>query len=225
MEKKNTVKKVLKIILIIIVALILIFAIHTIRNYVIITNLQNKNSNYQNITNYHIKSVANSNNGATKVIVNYYKKDNKQYICVERTMNGEKEKVKVSMYDNGERVDMFTETSDSKTAKLNSGEMLPLNISNYLETASKWQTFLESIVAKIKTTNFNGKECYVVRDFLSLTSLTYEGAEVYIDKETGLAIKTTEAETVTEKEYEFDKVEDSIFTEPDISQYKLQENE
>jgi hypothetical protein len=34
-------------------------------------------------------------------------------------------------------------------------------------------------------------------------------------------LKTTDAETISEKEYEFDNVDDSIFVEPDISQYTL----
>ena len=59
---------------------------------------------------------------------------------------------------------------------------------------------------------------------MSSTSLTSEGAEIYIDKETGLFVKSTEAGIVNEREYEFNMVEDSIFTEPDISEYKLKEN-
>ena len=38
-------------------------------------------------------------------------------------------------------------------------------------------------------------------------------------------VKSTEADIVNEREYEFNTVDDSIFTEPDISQYTLKENE
>ena len=213
------IKKVLKIIGIIISILIILMLIHTIRNYIIITDLQSKISNYQNSKNYHIKSVANSEDGTTNTKMDYYRKDNKQAIFIERNTNGET--IKLSMYDNGERVDTFIETQDSKNAKLNSDDLMTVNIYNYLETDNKWQTFLGSITARIKSTNLNGKECYIVKGFLSSTSLTSEGAEIYIDKETGLFLKTTEVEIITERDYEFDKVEDSIFTEPDISQYTL----
>lgn len=108
-------------------------------------------------------------------------------------------------------VDTFTDTQDTKTAKLNSGELMTVNIYNYLETDNKWQTLLGCITAKIKSTNLNGKECYIVKDFLSSTSLTSEGAETYIDKETGLFLQTTETEIITERDYEFYNVEDSIF--------------
>ena len=213
------IKKVLKIIGIVMAILIILLLIHTIKNYIIITDLQSKISNYQDSKNYHIKSVANSNDGTTNIKMDYYRKDNKQVIFIERNANGES--VKLSMYDNGERVDTFTDTQDTKTAKLNSGELMTVNIYNYLETDNKWQTLLGCITAKIKSTNLNGKECYIVKDFLSSTSLTSEGAETYIDKETGLFLKTTEAEIITERDYEFHNVEDSIFTEPDISQYTL----
>ena len=35
-------------------------------------------------------------------------------------------------------VDTFTDTQDTKTAKLNSGELMTVNIYNYLETDNKW---------------------------------------------------------------------------------------
>lgn len=213
------IKKVLKIIGIVMAILIILLLIHTIKNYIIITDLQSKISNYQDSKNYHIKSVANSNNGTTNIKMDYYRKDNKQVIFIERNANGES--VKLSMYDNGERVDTFTDTQDTKTAKLNSGELMTVNIYNYLETDNKRQTLLGCITAKIKSTNLNGKECYIVKDFLSSTSLTSEGAETYIDKETGLFLQTTETEIITERDYEFYNVEDSIFIEPDISQYTL----
>lgn len=213
------IKKVLKIIGIVMAILIILLLIHTIKNYIIITDLQSKISNYQDSKNYHIKSVANSNDGTTNIKMDYYRKDNKQVIFIERNANGES--VKLSMYDNGERVDTFTDTQDTKTAKLNSGELMTVNIYNYLETDNKWQTLLGCITAKIKSTNLNGKECYIVKDFLSSTSLTSEGAETYIDKETGLFLQTTETEIITERDYEFYNVEDSIFIEPDISQYTL----
>ena len=212
-------KKVLKIIGIVMAILIILILIYTIRNYIIITDLQSKILNYQDSKNYHIKSVANSNDGTTNIKMDYYRKDNKQVIFIERNANGDI--IKLSMYDNGERVDTFTETQNTKTVKLNSGELMTVNIYNYLETDNKWQTLLGCITAKIKSTNFNGKECYIVKGFLSSTSLTSEGAETYIDKDTGLFLKTTEAEIITERNYEFHNVEDSIFTKPDISQYTL----
>lgn len=58
---------------------------------------------------------------------------------------------------------------------------------------------------------------------MSSTSLTSEDSEIIIDKETGLFLKSTATGDVVEREYEFDNVDDSIFAEPDISQYKVKE--
>ena len=54
MSKKN----ILKIIGIILLIVIAIFVIHTIRNYIIITDLQNKIAKYTSNTNYSIKSIS-----------------------------------------------------------------------------------------------------------------------------------------------------------------------
>lgn len=221
MEKKKIIKNVLKIALIVIAILLVILITHTIRNYVIVTDLQNKIAEYSDSTNYHIKSVATENNG-TIIKMDYYKKDDKQVVFMERKANNEI--TKISMYNNGERTDTFTETKDSKVAQLNSGTIMAIDIYNHLENDNKWQTFLGCITAKIKSVDYNGKQCYVVKDFISSTSLSFKGAETYIDKETGLFVKSTEASVINEREYEFNKVEDSIFAEPDISQYTLKEN-
>lgn len=49
---------------------------------------------------------------------------------------------------------------------------------------------------------------------------TYKN-EVYLEKNTGLYVKSIIDESNSEREYEFDTVDDSIFSEPDISQYTL----
>lgn len=215
------VKRVLKIIVIIIAILIILVVIHTIRNYIIITDLQNKISKYYNISNYFIKSVATQDNGVI-ITMEYYKKDNRQVVFMERDLNGEINKI--IMYNNGERTNTFFETKDSKIAQLNSGTITDINIYNYLETDNKWQTFLSCINSKIKLIDYNGKECYVIKDFMSSNFLTNEDTEIYINKETGLFVRTIEPETVSEREYEFNNVDDSVFVEPNLSEYILKDN-
>ena len=212
------IKKVLKILGIIVVILIILLLIYTIRNYVIIRNLQNKFSQYSNSSNYYIKSVSTDRDG-TIVTTEYYQKDNKQALFLEKNLNGELSKI--SMYNNGERTDIFWENEENKTAQLDSGTTISMDIYNYLETDNNWQTFLGCLTSRIKSTNYNGKDCYLINGFMSSTFLTSEDAEIYIDKETGLFVKTNELGIVNEREYEFDKVDDSIFEEPDISQYTI----
>lgn len=219
---KKTGKKVVKIIIGLILVIVIMFFIHTIRNYVIVTSLQNKVSTYANSTNYYKKTITNENNG-TIVTTKYYKKDNKQVMFLERNINGTI--TKISIYNNGERTDMFTEVGDSKTAKLDSETIFSININNGLETDNNWQTFLQSIIANIKSIKYNEKQCYIIKYFTSNTSLVNKDSTkesgAYIEKDTGLNVKEIEGDNITEKEYEFDNVNDSIFVEPDISQYKL----
>ena len=215
-------KKVLKVIGIIIAILIILVLIHTIRNYVIVTGLQDKILQYANSSNYYIKSVTTENNG-TIVTMEYYKKDNKQSSIFERNLNGEISKI--SMYNNGERTDTFWDNKENKIAELDSNTIMSVNIYNGLETDNKWQTFLSCITSNIKSVNYNGKECYSIKGFMSSTSLTSEDTEIYIEKDTGLLVKFIDSQTLTEREYKFNNVEDTIFIEPDISQYTLKEKE
>ncbi len=216
------IKKVLKVIGIIIAILIIIVLIHTIKNYVIVTGLQDKISQYSNNSNYYIKSVTTEDN-ENIVTMEYYKKDNKQVVFLERNINGEISKI--SMYNNGERTDTFWDNIENKIVELDSGTIMSVNIYNGLETDNRWQTFLGCITSNIKSVNYNGKECYSIRGFISSTSLNSEDTETYIEKDTGLLVKSTDRQTLTEKEYKFDNVEDTIFIEPDISEYTLKEKE
>ena len=214
-------KKIFKIIGIILLVIIAIFLIRTIRNYIIIKDLQNKITKYSNSTNYYMKSTVTAKEG-TRVDMKYYKKDNRQVVFMERNINGEN--LKMSMYDNGDRIDIFYENSDGKSCDINSEtSLMQINLYNFLENDSKWQTFISSAIASVKPIKYNDKECYKIKRFLSSTSLTGKDSEVVIDKETGLFLKSTATDDVVEREYEFDNVDDSIFVEPDISQYKIKE--
>jgi len=212
-------KKVLKIILMILLIVLVIFVIHTLRNYTIVRKLQGKASIYVNSENFHIKSVANESNGII-VTMNYYQKDNKSVAIIEKNENGKTSKM--SMYNNGERKDIFYDNSEEKRAELGTeGEMI-INLINYLETDNNWQTLLGSIFMKAKKVEYDGKKCYVIENFLSPMFLNgTEKNEVYIEAETGLYLKSVMDEIITEREYEFDKVEDKIFIEPNIGEYKL----
>ena len=68
-------KKILKIIGIIILIIIVLILVHTLRNYMIIKNIEKNFSKYENSTNFSIKSVATDADGAT-VTMKYYEKDN-----------------------------------------------------------------------------------------------------------------------------------------------------
>ena len=154
-------------------------------------------------------------------IINYYQDGNKQAVILQRTdSNGEV--IKMSQYNNGERCDVFWDAKDSKTAQLNAVNTINVQLTNSLETDNDWQTLLACTFAVIKSTKYNGKDCYSITNYMSPLFMNgTEKNEVYVDKETGIAIKNIMDNQITEKEYNFNTVDEAVFTEPDIGQYTL----
>ena len=218
-------KKIIKTIIIILIVLLIIFLIHTTRNVIIISKLQKKVTEYVNSNNYHINMISQLDNEIT-LNINYYKKGDKQVIFLERE-NPNGERIKVSTYDNGTSgINTYTETANSKIASLNnSSELLGVQVVNFLQTDNIWQTILCSIPAKIKSEEYNNQTCYIVSNFLSSSYLMSQNKnEYYFDKETGLMIKSIMDNDISKREYNFNNVDDSIFIEPDINQYQVQES-
>ena len=215
-------KKVLKIIGIILLIILILVVIHTIRNTIIISGLQNKVKQYSNSNNYHIKATTQVSENTT-MIINQYQKEEKQLLILERIVNDEK--VKISYYNTGSRIDMFTETKDEKIAELGKvNEILGLNSITPLQTDNLWQTILYGLPTRITTVKVNDYECYSIDDFLSPYNLLGKNKNEYdIEKETGLVRKIILDDQISMREYNFENVDDSIFVEPDISQYKIKE--
>lgn len=217
-------KKILKIIGIVILVLLVVMIIHMIRNTIIFTNLQNKVANYENNNNFHVKVTTQFNGETpTTLVINQYQKGEKQLYVMERTANNEK--VKMSYYNNGNRIDLFIDTEKERTAVLGEQDsILGLVTFNIINTENIWQSIAMSFPSIIRTTNINGHECYTINNFISPEYLAGKNKTEYcIDKDTGLVMKVILDESVSEREYEFDNVDDMIFVEPDISQYTIKE--
>ena len=212
-------KRVIKIFILIIVILLVAILIHTVRNYSIIKGLQKSIEPYLSSNNYHIKSISTEEDD-TKVIIDYYKKNGKEVLIFEKNTNGDINKT--TTYINENRTDIFYETENEKEVELDTEAMLMINLSNGLETENDFQTFIGSIMAQIRKIEYNGKRCYAITNFLSIPFLNgTSNDEKYIEKETGLYVKGMINSTTVERIYEFDNVDDSIFIEPDISQYNI----
>ena len=217
-------KRIIKIIGIILIIILIFIAIHTIRNTIIISDLQNKAEKYTKSNNYHIKSI-NRINENTTLIINQYQKNEKKLVTLERTVDDET--VKISYYNTGSRIDMFTESKDEKIVELNAtNEILGITSMTPLQTDNLWQTILYALPTRITSIKVNDYKCYSINDFLSPYNLMGEHKNEYdIEKETGLVRKAVLDEQNVTREYEFENVDDSIFIEPDISQYTLKEND
>ena len=220
-------KKVLKIIVGVVLVIVILMLLYVIRNTLIVLKLQKNIKEYTSKTNFSIK-LTNLTEETSKMTANFYKKDNKEVVILNFERNEDGNSVKMSFYNNGERKDLFIETNDKKTVQVNTKDQLVgLNITNSLQTDNLWQTILYSSIARIKSENVNGKECYKVSNFYSPYWMFGENiTEFYIEKDTGLLIKTIIDDVVTVRQYCFDNVDDSAFVEPDIGLYTVvEENE
>ena len=213
-------KKVFKIIGIILLVLFIILLIHTARNFIIISKIQNNFSKYKFSDNYHIASISKESDDDIHNM-NFYKKDNKQVSIIERSIDNKI--YRISLYNNGEKNDIFWDNPEGKICQLDTeSSIVTLNIVNVLDTDNIWQKIIGSLFSKIRSVTYNQKECYVVNNFMGVAFMNdAEKNELYIEKDTGLCIKSIQGNMENERQYEFNNVDDSIFIEPDISEYKV----
>ena len=215
---KKKVMKIIKIVLIILLVIVVLFLVNAIRNFIIVKELKENFKQYTSYNNYHIKATSYETDG-TRVILNYYRKDNKEAVILER--NKDETISKILMYNNGTRKDVFYDNPQEKKAELNADLIIEVQLYDYFETQTDLQLFGGNMFAQIKKINYNGKECYSLNNSFTPALLSKESNEVYIEKDTGLVVRTNIGSIISEREYEFDTVKDEIFAEPDISQYEL----
>lgn len=221
---KEKITKILKIVAIVLAVFLVMFLVHWVKNYFIISSLQDKVAKKMESKNYHAHSVATESENTT-LTIDYYKKDDREATFIENNKDGKI--VKMSFYNNGHRTDMFIDSEEEKVAKIDVNALIPGMIINVLQADSKWQTFLYSAGTSITSTKYEGKSCYKIKNFLSPYVLEgYDNKTEYIiEKDTGLVIKHNVNDIVTEREYEFDNVDVYIFAEPDIGNYTIKKDE
>lgn len=208
-------KKIVLSIVILLLVMVMLFMAITFRKFMTVKDLQNKIAMKAQAPNFYRKAVTTGEN--SEVVTEGYRKGDKKFVTIKRTMNGEE--MKISLYDNGTTINVYTETADKKTVKPNGSSELVFDLSNRLETFNDCHTFICCIKAKISTTTYDGKECYIIKNFEEPN--INEENEFYIEKETGLILKSTIMNQTSVMEYKFDNVTDEIFTEPDMSLYEL----
>ena len=218
-------RKILITILLIAIIAILAFLAFTIREMITLKNLNKKVAQSVN-NNEHYEKIIN-NSGNTTTITEYYCKGNNAVLFLNTTLNSTGETRKLTNYFKGDKVNSYIESGEDKIALLNTNGIPSKVMIRQVDSGNNlWELFLISLATSIRSEECNGKDCYV----LSLG----ENSKTYIDKETGLTLKAIEGTVVDENgnesvqtmqyHYEFDNVDDNIFVEPDISKYKIQEN-
>lgn len=220
---KKIVKKILKTILIILLVLFVLFLLHSFRNFMIFRKLQKSIEPYLSSTNYHLHSINSQDNGDS-IVMDYYKKGSKETSIIERV--SEKNPTKISTYINDESVTTYIDTPSEKYVTPNRNIVLSINIYNWCESDNNWQTFLISAFCNIRTSKYNEKDCYIISNFFSPYFLyeSFDSNLLYVEKDTGLLLKTQVGSMVSERSYEFNTVNDSFFVQPNINEYTLKED-
>lgn len=234
MKKFNNKLKLLKAIILII---LLIFIIGTARKIIIISKLSNNAENTIKTTNYH-RITYTYNMGNYSKVETFSLKDKKKVVITQLTSDGTKVITMFAEKNNNSNsgedmylTNIYTETKDEKTVKLNKQMGISTNPQNPMHNENLLQLLVYSIPASIKTSKFNGNECYYISNFKNPNSYSSEG--MYINKETGLPISTIAYEyenpdgtkgrwPTAEYIYEFDTVTEADFLEPNINEYEIQ---
>ena len=205
MEKK----KILKVILLIVIVLIIIFAIHVIRNFMIINEISEKQDVLSKSNNYYYVT---ENNIGSKTEV-YYKDR------ISKTVLEQNGSTMVTWVNGNthETINYFP-----KTMKANISSNGMLNVS--MVTLSDSNTFITALISSISKDTINGEECYVVKNSTET---------VYISKEDGRMLKRiggkavqngVETEvTVEYKDWKIDKLTDEDMARPDLTGYDVTE--
>lgn len=218
-------RKILITILLIAIIAILAFLAFTIREMITLKNLNRKVAQFVN--NEHYEKIINDS-GDTTTISEYYCKGDNAVLFLNTIIKDTGKTRKLTNYYKGEKANSYIEADGNKIALLNTNGLPSKVMIRQVDAGNNlWELFLMSLATSIRSEEYNGKDCYV----LSLG----ETSKTYIDKETGLTLKAVEGTVVDENgnesvqtmeyHYEFDNVDDNIFVEPDISEYKIQEND
>lgn len=216
-KKFNKKFKILRNILLAILVIILIFVGNTFRKYSIIKNLDKKAKEIAKSTNYHIKLT--KTEGGEVSTFEYYEKDGKMAYIFKININGTFHQLLGYKNKDSEKYHVYIETKEGKTADLQCGGVVPdIKLRNVdFECFSPIGDFIECSSLKVKEskTVYNGKKCYVIEENTLRT---------YRDMDTGLKIRVSDESYVVTYEYEFDNVDDSVFVEPDLSEYEIVEH-
>ena len=207
--------KVIKIILTVFLILLVLFIIHTGRNLVILKKIVRLQSQYSQTDNHYEKI----KNDLQNVVTEYYYKDGRSKLIMNRISDSQ---MMITTYDGKYRNTYINNNGDKKAILKEENDIMTNIMIIKLDSANDFK-FLFTLATSsfIHSENIDGKECYVINgiDF---------GCKTYFDKETGLMVQridntSNNKVTTINFEYKFNVVTNEDLTEPDISEYKIQE--
>lgn len=246
-NKENKEKKKMKLwkkILIVIAVILLIFIAIVLRKFIILNDIDNKVSEYENNQNNIYSKVVSTISEHTIQVECYIKDDIIKYVFEKTDKDGTKTRLIQITYPHERK--LYAEDSNTKVMRVYKEEApvrgshieteAPATIStiaNFAYSMSIPERIINSICTSIKSVEVNGKECYELSNVFGSNYMESKDVKImaYAEKETGLPVKYIEivnengqeVENVTEYEYKFNCVTDEDLAEPDESQYELQE--
>ncbi len=233
--------KILKITLMLITILIIAFAISTVREVIILSDIDKKISMLENNNNnIYVKSYSKSDSSTMQV--EYFVKDDVYKTVLEVKFNDGRQEKQIEIIADTHKI--YQETHGNKTlVEYNYSDIAPRPIKGYhIEfpegaivakvynaipnfgyTTVLHQKIPKSIVTKIKEVEIDGKKYYEMHNLLN-DEIT-KNEITYIEKDTGLIQKVIRTnnkneETITTYEYQFNSVTDEDIAEPDETQYR-----
>ena len=210
------------IVYVIVLSLVVIGVVlgHTTRNYLIIRKMQDKILEYSNKDSYSIITTSKDLENNGKTIMEYYKDGSNEVMKVNSNHDGKE--MSYCVYKSEGQAKIYTiDESGKKIYTSDEDFVMQVSFYNLLESSSNLSTFIGTIPTTVISKNINGKECYEINNFRSDMSMTEVGKNViYVEKDTGLLVEQDTQTTIITKEYSFDKIDSSIFIEPDISEYE-----
>ena len=233
LKKYNKKMKFLRAIIFLIV---IIFFLTIARKMFILYNLQNKVSQSESRDNFH--TIVYYYNGDTISIHHAYRNGNKIKEKVESISSNGTSYMTLYGKKDSNISNMYIETNNIKLAEL--GVVNRIYVDDpigYSKIDNLWHMFLIALSSNITTEKCNGIECYKVDSSTSINQgeFTRYKSTKYIEKETGLPVRLIDTENIDistdgevgqihDYKYEFGTVRDEEFKEPDITEYKVQNN-
>ena len=216
MEKKKM--KLWKNILLVFLVVFILLVIHLLRNFIIISNLENVSKDFANKTNYIANVYSLQDNGVN--ILKSYNKDGKYLSLIETKVDNINDTRKLTVYKNGNEGISIIQSGDKKIGFINNDnivgggiQVVTFRMFGDESGINMLQKLFLSVVARIDTEECNNKETFLVE--------MPNGWKIWVDKENGTITREINGGFVTERNYVFDTVKDEDIIKPDITDCEI----
>lgn len=209
--KKKSKHTFLKLILILIIILIIAYFVFFIRNYLIINDIRNKASKYNNITNYSYITLNKYENDSSTAITFIRKDNNIRYEIVDTN----KEENTITIWKDLDTKEAITSFPYKKIAiKGNEEDMInitgtvPFEFAYYGDEINGLGLF-----SLIYTGEYNDKECYVID--------LGNNFKKWVEKDTGIILKTQNGEKYVTQVLNVETNSVEEIYKPDLTGYEI----